>query len=316
MVHRLLLVSIQLLFLSLPSWATSFPADSAQPGQPASSTVSLASRELTVRVNYTSRAVFSGRDFGVNEWMSTPSITYYAKSGFYADITGYYFSQSLPHYELTAVSAGYLGIVSSVVAVSGELSRSFLSQSGQQNLLPYSSNLSVNYTVSPVLSANADYYLMFGNVTAHRLRLSLSAYASHKVQSSVLGLKRISCIPAFTAILGTETSALSVYQPGTPTATTPGTITTPLTAAERRLQRLQQRIQAKRTGAITPAVTPTVEKFGLMALDLAVPIRATFTGFRLGLTNHLVKPVKIYADEDISTNPIYYADISLTWVIN
>lgn len=265
-----------------------------------------------MRVNYTSRAVFSGREFGVREWMSTPSITYYAKSGFYADVSGYYFSQSIPHYELTALSAGYLGIVSDRVTVSGELGRTFLSQASQQNLLPYSGNLSMSYLVNPVFSANADYYLMFGNATAHRARLSVSAFVSKKIASSAVGLRRISCIPALTVIFGTETSAYNVYQPAV-TATT--ALTAATTAAERRLLRIQQRLQAKKKGAVITTTEASTDKFGLMAIDLTVPLRATFTGFRLGLTNHLVKPFKVYADEDLPTNPIYYADVSLTWVI-
>ncbi|MBO0949588.1 hypothetical protein [Fibrella forsythiae] len=311
--NRIRLLSLLVVLLSTVSWASPFPADSLQPSAPASGSATRA--EINVRVNYTSRAVFSGREFGVREWMSTPSITYYAKSGFYADVSGYYFSQSLPHYELTALSAGYLGIVSSRVTLSGELSRTFLSKASQQNLLPYSGNLSMNYLISPVFSVNTDYYLMFGNATAHRVRFSLSAFASKKMGESSVGLKRISCIPALTAIFGTETSAYNLLQPAI-TATT--SVTAATTAAERRLLRIQQRLQAKKNGATTVTTTAaeaSTDAFGLMAIDLSVPVRATFTGFRLGLTNHLVKPVKIYADEDMPTNPIYYADLSLTWLI-
>ena len=297
-------LTLYLILLSATSWAISFPADSTRPDRPASSTVTTG--ELNIRVNYISRAVFSGRDFGVREWLSTPSITYYAKSGFYADISGYYLSQSLPHYELTALSAGYLGIVNSYFAVSGELSRTILSQKGQQNLLPYSADAAVTYNISPLLSTTADYNLLFGNATAHRLRLSMSAYASRSMAPSGFGLKRISLIPALTAILGTETSAYNLYQPATVTGSAPATAT--------RLARIRQRLLARKNGA-APATDAGYSGFGLMALDLSVPIRATFTGFRIGLTNHLVRPFKLYADEDLSTDVLYYADISLTWII-
>ncbi|RYF76390.1 MAG: hypothetical protein EOO39_05630 [Cytophagaceae bacterium] len=311
MVNRIRLLTLFVL-LSGKSWSACFPTDSTQPGAPVLG--SAAKAEINVRINYTSRAVFSGREFGVREWMSTPSITYYAKSGFYADLSGYYFSQSLPHYELTALSAGYLGIVSNRVTLSGEFSRTFLSQSSQQNLLPYSGNLSMSYMISPVFSAGTDYYLMFGNATAHRVRFSLSAFASKKLATSAIGLKRISCIPTLTAIFGTETSAYNLLQPDATAATA---ITAATTAAERRLLRIQQRLQAKKNGTATTTIADaTTDKFGLMALDLSVPVRATFTGFRLGLTNHLVKPVKIYANEDLPTSLIYYADLSLTWLIN
>lgn len=239
--------------------------------------------------------------------MSTPSITYYAKSGFYADVSGYYFSQSLPHYELTALSVGYLNVVSSQFAVSGELSRTILSQKGQQNLLPYSADASLSYNLNALISATADYNLLFGNATAHRIRLSLSAYASKIMPSSGFGLKRISVIPALTAILGTETSAFNLYQP----SATAGTSTT---TAVGRLAKIQQRLQAKKNGTAT-STDASIDKFGLMALDLSVPIRATFTGFRVGFTNHLVRPFKLYAEEELSTSALYYADLSLTWII-
>ncbi|MEZ0541758.1 hypothetical protein [Fibrella arboris] len=309
MVNCIRLLSLQLVLLSVRGWAACFPADSIQPSAPVSGSV--ARSEINVRINYTSRAVFSGREFGVREWMSTPSITYYAKSGFYADLSGYYFSQSQPHYELTALSAGYLGIISSRVTVSGELGRTILSQKNQQNLLPYSGNMSVSYTISPLFAANADYYLMFGNATAHRSRLSVSAFIYKKIAGSALGLKRISCVPAITTVFGTETSVYNLYQPAITTTTA---LTAATTAAERRLLRIQQRLLAKRNGTTTATET-TTDRFGLMALDLTLPVRATFTGFRLGLTNHLVKPVKVYPDEELPTNLLYYADLSLTFII-
>ncbi len=309
MVHRIALLSLLLALVSSRTLASCFPADSTQPSLPDSSLGTTA--EINVRVNYTSRAVFSGRDFGVHEWMSTPSITYYAKSGFYADLSGYYLSESLPHYELTALSVGYLGVVSSYFSVTGELSRTILSQKGQQNLLPYSADASVTYAISPLLSATTDYNLLFGNATAHRLRLSVSAYASRKITRSAFGLKRVSLIPALTAILGTETSAFNLYQPSTAVATGAAA-----TATSRRLLRIQQRLQARKNGTTASPLADTgSDKFGLMAVDLSVPIRITFTSFRIGLTNHVVRPFKIYADEELSTNALYYADVSLTWII-
>lgn len=296
---------LYLLLLSGLTQAADGPADSTRSDRPTASTATTA--ELNVRLNYTSRAVFSGRDFGVREWLSTPSITYYAKSGFYADISGYYLSQSLPHYELTALSVGYLGILNSYFAVSGELSRTLLSQKGQPNLLPYSADASLSYNLSPVFSATTDYNLLFGNATAHRLRLSVSAYASKKLVSSSFGLKRISVIPALTAIMGTETSAYNLYQPAAVTGAVP-------TAATTRLARIRQRLLARRNSALAPA-DAGYNGFGLMALDLSVPIRITFTNFRIGLTNHLVRPFKLYDDEDLSTDALYYADISVTWII-
>ena len=309
MVLRIASLSLLLALLGSRALAVCLPADSTRLSLPDTSAGTTA--EINVRVNYTSRAVFSGRDFGVHEWMSTPSITYYAKSGFYADLSGYYLSESLPHYELTALSVGYLGIVSSYFAVTGELSRTILSQKGQQNLLPYSADASVTYTISPLLSATTDYNLLFGNATAHRLRLSVSAYASRKITRSALGLKRVSLIPALTAILGTETSAFNLYQPSTAVATG-----STATATSRRLLRIQQRLQARKNGTTaSPLADTSSDKFGLMAVDLSVPIRITFTSFRIGLTNHVVRPFKIYADEELSTSALYYADVSLTWII-
>lgn len=281
------------------------PADTTLPERPNATTVSKA--ELNVRLNYVSRAVFSGRDFGVREWMSTPSITYYAKSGFYADLSGYYLSQTLPHYELTALSAGYLGVLSNYFMLSGELSRTFLSQQSQQNLLPYSADAALTYNISPLLSATTDYNVLFGNATAQRLRLSVSAYMAKSTTLSGFGLKRISLIPTLTAILGTETSAFSLYQPSSLTPTT--------AAAARRLTRIQQRLQARKNSVTAPVTDATADRFGLMAMDLSLPVRLTFAGFRLGLTNHFVRPFKLYADEELSTDVLYYADLSLTLLI-
>ncbi|GAB4027361.1 hypothetical protein [Spirosoma gilvum] len=303
MAYLTVLLSFLFLLIAQPGKATGYPADSTQLSRPTSRTLS--GSELNIRLNYTSQALFSGRDFGVREWISTPSITYYAKSGFYADLSGYYLSQSKPHYEMTALSVGYLGILSNVIAYSGEFGRTVLIQRGQQNLLPYNANTSLTVNLGPIVSATSDYSLLFGNATAHRLRLSLSAYLAKAISASSLGLKRISVIPTLTAILGTEISAYNLYQPNAVTGATSTTATT-------RLARILQRLQAKKNATTTDT---GYDGFGLMALDFSAPVRVTFSGFRIGITNHLVRPFKLYTDEDISTDMRYYADISLTWVI-
>ena len=62
---------------------------------------------IYLSVNYNSDTYFSGRDIDVDQFNIVPQITYMHSKGFYASISGIYYSEFEPNWDVTTLTAGY-----------------------------------------------------------------------------------------------------------------------------------------------------------------------------------------------------------------
>lgn len=62
---------------------------------------------LYVSLNYNSDTYFSGRDIDVDQFNIVPQITYMHSKGFYASLSGIYYSEFIPQWDVTTIIAGY-----------------------------------------------------------------------------------------------------------------------------------------------------------------------------------------------------------------
>jgi len=62
---------------------------------------------LYISVNYNSDTFFSGRDIEIDQYNISPQITYMHSKGFYASISGIYYSQFIPKWDVTTTTIGY-----------------------------------------------------------------------------------------------------------------------------------------------------------------------------------------------------------------
>ncbi|PRZ23408.1 hypothetical protein [Flavobacterium granuli] len=62
---------------------------------------------LYLSANYNNDTYFSGRDIGIKQYNINPKITYIHFSGIYANISGNYYSELKPKWDLTTASLGY-----------------------------------------------------------------------------------------------------------------------------------------------------------------------------------------------------------------
>lgn len=62
---------------------------------------------LYLSVNYNSDTYFSGRDIDVDQYNIVPQITYMHSKGFYASLSGIYYSEFEPNWDVTTATAGY-----------------------------------------------------------------------------------------------------------------------------------------------------------------------------------------------------------------
>lgn len=62
---------------------------------------------IYLSVNYNSATYFSGRDIDVDQFNIVPQITYMHSKGFYASISGIYYSEFEPNWDVTTLTAGF-----------------------------------------------------------------------------------------------------------------------------------------------------------------------------------------------------------------
>jgi hypothetical protein len=62
---------------------------------------------LYLSMNYNSNTYFSGRDIGVNQFNSSPRISYLHYSGLSLNVSGIYYDKFNPNWDLTTVNLGY-----------------------------------------------------------------------------------------------------------------------------------------------------------------------------------------------------------------
>jgi len=62
---------------------------------------------LYVSMNYNSDTYFSGRDIGLQQYNVRPEISYGHSNGFFANLSGTYYSEFIPKWDLTTATIGY-----------------------------------------------------------------------------------------------------------------------------------------------------------------------------------------------------------------
>lgn len=158
--------------------------------------------QLALRVGYNSNVVAAARTIGFNQFGLAPGISYYHKSGAYADVTGYWSPEYSPDYYLTVASAGYMQSIGQHWSFLGEYSHYFYSDTGEGTYIPYTNNIGVtNFFEFGKLNFRFDYYLYFGEKVAHRFMPGLGLNLEKK---NWKGIKRILLFPSVNILFGTE----------------------------------------------------------------------------------------------------------------
>ncbi|XOV95119.1 MAG: hypothetical protein ACFHWX_10490 [Bacteroidota bacterium] len=154
--------------------------------------------ELNIRATYSSNVAVAGRNYGINQHGFSPGVSYYHKSGFFGDVTGYWNSAYDPSYSLTMLSAGYFGIKKNFTYVPSY--ERWIYNDDESATLHNSLGLSLNQRIK-FLSAGVDYSYLFGPEHAHRLIFSLNGYISFK---NVWFFDAISIMPNVSALFGSS----------------------------------------------------------------------------------------------------------------
>lgn len=158
--------------------------------------------QMVVRLGYNSNVVAASRTLGFNQFGLAPGISYYHKTGLYADVTGYWSQNYDPTYYLTVATAGYLKSVNTWYAFMAEYGRYIYSAGDELESIPYENNLGIsNFFDIKKFTFRLDYQFYFGDQEAHRINPSVM----YNFEKKNLGkITRLSFFPTASVLMGSE----------------------------------------------------------------------------------------------------------------
>lgn len=247
--------------------------------------------QLAVRLSYNSNVMSAGRTLGIENFGLAPGISYYHKSGLYADVSGYWSKDFDPTYYLTITSVGYVHSFSKYFSVMGGYDHYFYNFN-DDTYIPYSNALSVTPMVdfkSLTLSLNYSFY--FGDTYVNRIMPGLTWVIAKK---KFLGLDRISISPSVYALFGDETM-------------TDVEFLWPKTLAEANKNK-------KQYGKIYTLVEHNYRVFGVMNYAFSAPISLVLKNWSLMFTYTYNIP-KALPGEPLTLSESSFLSGNLTWFI-
>lgn len=131
---------------------------------------------FSTRLGYSGQITNAGRTIGIDQYGLNAGVSYYHKSGVFADVSGYWNSDQIPNYNTTITDIGYMGNFIPNWGYWASYNHYFFSDASEDSIIyPFNNaiNVSSNYYIKK-LSFGVDYSFTFGDETAHRIRFNTS----------------------------------------------------------------------------------------------------------------------------------------------
>lgn len=169
--------------------------------------------QMALRLAYNSNIASTGRTIGIDKFGLSAGASYFHKTGFYADVSGYWSNEYDPDYYLTIASAGYMASPTKRWSLLAEYSRFLYTDTGPDIVIPYTNNIGVtNFINLRPIVLRLDYYFYFGEKNAHRIMPGLGLNLEKR---NWHGIDRILFYPSANILFGTE--VITEYFPYTQT---------------------------------------------------------------------------------------------------
>jgi hypothetical protein len=249
--------------------------------------------EMALRVGYNSNVLSAGRTLGINNFGLAPAVSYYHKSGLYADVAAYWSKDFEPAYYLTVAAAGYMRDISKHFSFALEYDRYFYNKSNGYTYIPYENVMSLTPVIEfkPVsLAINYAYY--FGEQTAHRIMPGLTVTLEKK---KVWIFDKISLLPSFYVLWGNETITTFEYL-------VPSTLR-------------EARENYQKYGTIMGIRQIDEVVYGIMNYTFSLPLSVTYKKWSLILNYAYNVPVQLN-DEPLTISESSYLSGSLNYFID
>lgn len=256
---------------------------------------------LSVRTGYISSITNAGRDLGVQQYGFSAGISYYHKSGFYGDLSGYWNSDLSPAFNPLAFSAGYM--LSSVPKFSLTASYDHYFYFEGSDSIDYYFPLTNSLNISPYLdlkflSLGVNYSFLFGDKTAHRIRPDL--YGNFSI-NNIGFIDKIQFLPGVSLYFGNE----DVITQNTQYISLRDYITE---VGVLRFRQLYRRYGSNILEYIYQEETNNV--FGLLNYNFSIPVYIYSGNFTLACSYFYNIPVALPGEEiDLSPNSYFSASI-------
>ncbi|MDZ7645878.1 MAG: hypothetical protein U5K54_01155 [Cytophagales bacterium] len=158
--------------------------------------------QMFVRLGYNSNVVSASQTLGFNQFGLAPGLSYYHKTGLYADLTGYWSGEYDPSYYLTVATLGYMNSPTRWWSFMTEYSRYIYTNTSEDQYIAYNNNLGVsNFFDVKLLTFRLDYQFYFGDKQAHRINPSLII----NLEKTKWGkIDRLSFYPTCSVLFGSE----------------------------------------------------------------------------------------------------------------
>jgi len=258
---------------------------------------------FTPRIGYSGQITNAGRSIGVDQYGFNAGVSYYHKSGIFADISGYWNSDQIPNYNTTITDLGYMGNFTPQWGFWASYTHYFFSAPEDESItFPFTNaiNASTNYYIKK-LSLGLDYSFTFGDETAHRIRLN-SSYSFSKNNWWIFD--RVSLTPNLSLLMGNA-----------------NVVTWQINSA--RMQELINRVGLRMyrnlmnndPDQLEEATYSAVESnaFGIMNYSLFIPVTFTIKKVSLMVNYTLNRPVALPGEElDTSLNNYVSTTLMIT----
>lgn len=157
---------------------------------------------MALRLAYNSNIVSTGRTIGIDKFGLSAGASYFHKTGFYADVSGYWSNEYDPDYYLTIASAGYMASPTKRWSLLAEYNRFLYTDTGPDIVIPYTNNIGITnfFNFRPIIF-RLDYYFYFGEKNAHRIMPGLGLNLEKRKWH---GIDRILFFPSANILFGTE----------------------------------------------------------------------------------------------------------------
>jgi hypothetical protein len=251
------------------------------------------SSQLAIRFSYNSNVLSAGRTLGIENFGLSPGISYFHKSGFYADASGFWSKDFEPSYYLSVLSAGYMKDITKHLSIMAGFDKYAYNFKGDDVYIPYRNTLSFTpiVDINPIsLSVNYSFY--FGDQYAHRLMPGLSFTAARR---KLWNFDRISISPSFFLLWGNEIITKIEYVP-------PST-----------LRELVQNV--REYGTRYKTVITENEVFGVMNYAISLPLSISYKNWGFSLT-YIYNIPKALPGEPENLSESTYVTGSLMYLID
>lgn len=165
--------------------------------------------QLAVRFGYNSNVSASPNTVNINKFGLSPGISFFHKSGAYADLASYWSNQYDPQLYLTVPSVGYIFLPTTKWSILTEYSHYFYNKpdsiqgTGTTTNTPYTNNIYIsNFWDGGLITGRLDYSFLFGEKTGNRF---YAAIGLDFVKKNWIGIDRVRFFPTAGLLYGNET---------------------------------------------------------------------------------------------------------------